>query len=82
MTCGIGTYAWMSPEIINGNSYTEKADIYAYGIVLWEILTRKIPYKGKMKCIFLYFKGMDQLRVAIDVVNKDLRPKIPDNCKP
>ena len=40
MTCGIGTYPWMSPEIISGEIYTEKADIYAYGIILWEIATR------------------------------------------
>ena len=40
MTSGIGTYQWMSPELINGEKYTEKADVYAYAIILWEIATR------------------------------------------
>ena len=35
MTTGIGTYPWMSPELFNGNNYTEKADVYAYAIILW-----------------------------------------------
>jgi serine/threonine protein kinase len=38
---------WMAPEIIKGQMYTEKADVYAFGIILWEILTRKEPYEDK-----------------------------------
>ena len=36
-----GTPLWMSPEVMSGEHFNEKADIYSFGIVLWEILTRK-----------------------------------------
>jgi serine/threonine protein kinase len=35
----------MSPEVLRGKPLSEKADIYSYGIVLWEILTRKEPFE-------------------------------------
>ena len=46
MTGQCGTYQWMAPEVIGGHIYTEKADVFSYGINLWELLTRKIPYDG------------------------------------
>ena len=46
MTSKIGTYQWMAPEVINGYKYTEKADVFSFGIILWELATRKPPYYG------------------------------------
>jgi len=59
----------MAPEVINGEDYSEKADVYSYGIILWEIITRQVPYKG-----------IEQIRVAIEVVNNQMRPEIPRTC--
>ncbi|KAL6070635.1 Testis associated actin remodelling kinase 2 [Balamuthia mandrillaris] len=36
-----GTEDWMAPEIIMGEAYSLKADVFSYGIVLIEIITRK-----------------------------------------
>jgi serine/threonine protein kinase len=41
-----GTLAWASPELLMGNRITIKADIYSLGIVLWEIATSKVPFRG------------------------------------
>ena len=41
-----GTAAFMAPEVLENNDYSPKSDVYAYGIVLWEIVSREIPFKG------------------------------------
>lgn len=33
-------------QLIRVRSATEKSDIYAFGIVMYEVLTRKTPYFG------------------------------------
>lgn len=35
----------MAPEVIAGKPYTEKADIFSYGIILWEISAREPPFR-------------------------------------
>jgi mitogen-activated protein kinase kinase kinase 9 len=35
MTGKIGTYQWMAPEVISAYQYTEKADVFSFGIILW-----------------------------------------------
>lgn len=66
MTMGIGTAQWMAPEVISGQEYNEKADVYSYGIILWEMLTGDIP-----------FNGMNPVQVGLAVVRNKARPKIP-----
>ena len=36
-----GTDPWMAPEVILGHDYDSSADVFSYGIVLFEILTRE-----------------------------------------
>ena len=36
----------MAPEVLNNEKYTFAADVYSFGIVLWELVTRKIPWNG------------------------------------
>jgi len=36
----------MAPEILKGGNYEESADVYSYGMILWEILSLEIPYFG------------------------------------
>ena len=46
MTNKIGTYQWMAPEVIGCKPYTEKADVFSYSIILWEIASREPPYRN------------------------------------
>ncbi|EFJ42024.1 hypothetical protein VOLCADRAFT_36129, partial [Volvox carteri f. nagariensis] len=66
LTGGLGTYQWAAPEVLAHQRYSEKADVYSFGIVLWECLTRKLPYEG-----------MTAVQAALGVVTHGLRPDIP-----
>jgi serine/threonine protein kinase len=41
-----GTTQWMAPEIIrtDGRDYDEKVDVFSFGVNLWELMTRRIPW--------------------------------------
>ena len=73
MTANAGTYHWMAPEVLGGNTYNEKVDIYSYGIVMYEVLCREIPFEET---------GLDGMKVAV-AVSKGKRPCldfIPKAC--
>ena len=36
----------MAPEVMRGKEYSQKADVFSYSIILWEIVAREPPYKG------------------------------------
>lgn len=69
MTGKVGTFQWMAPEVIKCETYTEKADVYSFGIVLWEIYTREPP-----------FNSMTGVQVSVAVAENGLRPTIPSDC--
>ena len=46
MTVRMGTCHWMAPEVINSEPYSLAADVYSFGIVVWEIVVRDTPYRG------------------------------------
>ncbi|KAL2936994.1 Serine/threonine-protein kinase STY46 [Bienertia sinuspersici] len=71
MTAETGTYRWMAPEVIEHKPYDHKADVFSFGIVLWELLTGKLPYEY-----------LTPLQAAVGVVQKGLRPIVPKNCHP
>ncbi|XP_070024090.1 serine/threonine-protein kinase STY8 [Nicotiana tabacum] len=71
MTAETGTYRWMAPEVIEHKPYDHKADVFSFGIVLWELLTGEIPYAY-----------LTPLQAAIGVVQQGLRPTIPKDTHP
>lgn len=46
MTNNRGSAAWMAPEVFEGSTYAEKCDVFSWGIILWEMITREQPYKN------------------------------------
>jgi len=45
MTIAAGTCHWMAPEVFTGTKYDEKVDVYSYGMILFEIVCREIPFE-------------------------------------
>ncbi|WP_120667903.1 Stk1 family PASTA domain-containing Ser/Thr kinase [Caldibacillus debilis] len=43
----LGSVHYISPEQIKGSQATKKSDIYSLGIVMFELLTGKLPYSGE-----------------------------------
>ncbi|XP_046850799.1 mitogen-activated protein kinase kinase kinase 7-like isoform X2 [Xenia sp. Carnegie-2017] len=44
MTNNKGSAAWMAPEVFEGDKYTEKCDVYSFGVILWQLISRRKPY--------------------------------------
>ncbi|KAG6587100.1 TKL protein kinase [Phytophthora cinnamomi] len=44
MTGGVGTCLWMAPEVMIGDKYDDKADLFSFGVVLSELDTHESPY--------------------------------------
>lgn len=45
MTNNRGSAAWMAPEVFESSKYSEKCDVFSFGIILWEVLSREMPFK-------------------------------------
>jgi serine/threonine protein kinase len=70
MTLNLGTPHWMAPEMYSTVTYTNKVDVYAYGMLLYELLTESVPFRGK--------KAM---QIAMGVVNGE-RPILHRSTPP
>ena len=64
----VGTYPWMAPEIMKAERYTKCADIFSYGMIIWELLTEQKPYKN--------FKRKEEF--IEEVANKKKIVEIPE----
>lgn len=68
-----GTALWLAPEYLRGRDYTTACDMYSFGVILFEIYSREIPYKGENPISVL---------AEIYDTRRNKRPKVPAACPP
>ena len=49
LTRGVGTGCYMAPELFEDNEYGTAVDIWALGVVLYELCMLKVPFKNEME---------------------------------
>eukprot|EP00026_Physarum_polycephalum_P000223 Phypoly_transcript_00223.p1 GENE.Phypoly_transcript_00223~~Phypoly_transcript_00223.p1 ORF type:complete len:1946 (-),score=272.21 Phypoly_transcript_00223:42-5636(-) len=65
---------WLAPEVMRGGEYTEKCDVYSFGLVMWELLTGAEPF-DEYPVAHSGFMSMLE-----DEIIAGLRPTIPATC--
>ena len=66
----VGTADFTAPEVITGEKYDKKVDVYSFGIMMAEMVTHKKPYEGVQRA------GLQHKIIA-----EDLRPIVPTSFK-
>lgn len=68
----VGSVHYISPEQAQGNAITPKSDIYSLGVVIYEMLTGQVPFKGE-NVVSIALKHLQEMPVPIH----ELRPDVP-----
>ncbi|HRF97045.1 MAG TPA: serine/threonine-protein kinase, partial [Aggregatilineales bacterium] len=68
----IGTLAYLSPEALNGEPIDERSDIWAFGVILYEMLTGRNPFPDNNPTLLL---TAILTKPVLDVA--ELRPDVP-----
>lgn len=72
----LGTCYWMAPEIIVRKRYSTKVDVYSYGIIIWEVCTRKTPYGCMSQQQVQFYVSVKKGRPNMKIIPNDTPPKL------
>jgi serine/threonine protein kinase/tetratricopeptide (TPR) repeat protein len=78
----VGTIAYMSPEQASGAAVDERTDIWSLGVILYEMLTGRLPFFGDYDQAFIY-QILNQEPPPVQTLRKDIPPmlvKLVNGC--
>jgi len=67
----LGNPRWLAPEVLKGEEYSNKVDIYSFGVILYEMVTRTHYMDHKR-----YYYAIS------DAITSGERPELPEHCMP
>ena len=68
----VGTVSYMAPEQMQGGNIDGRADIFSFGVILFELLTGTMPFRGEHEAAIMYsIQNEEPLSI------QDLRPDVP-----
>lgn len=71
----LGTVEFMAPEQMLGEDVDHRCDLYAAGVVLYQTLTRELPFQGQNP-VEILFKKLNEEPLALNYYNKKLNSRI------
>ena len=70
----LGTLLYMAPEVMNGDEYGRKVDVFSFGIIMYEIVTNNLPYPDSIL-------ELNEFKFIKLILEKKLRPKFNESMK-
>ncbi|MCU0622604.1 MAG: tetratricopeptide repeat-containing serine/threonine-protein kinase [Gemmatimonadaceae bacterium] len=72
----LGTPAYMAPEQAAGDAVDHRADVYAWGMMAWELLAGRHPFAGRATAAQLMAAQLAELPAPLDAVRPGLPPAL------
>ena len=66
LTGNTGTLRYMAPEVAMGRNYNCSVDVYSFGVIVWQVLRSKVPFRDMGKKAYLQEVVFGGKRPAID----------------
>jgi serine/threonine protein kinase len=63
----------MAPEVYKGDPYTEKVDVYSAGVILFEMLSGRLPFEGDTRADLFRAKDVGIKEKKLLAVSESLR---------
>ena len=71
----MGTLSYMSPEQARGKELDRRSDIFSLGIVLYEMVTSELPFKGETPLDTMHAIAFEEAR-PVTIVRRNLTPEL------